>query len=404
MCLLKTLNHCIKLEKNVFTDIKEGVAHMKNFLTYLICLAALNICSADNIDDEITQRALFTSGQGGYAVYRIPAIAVTTKGTVIAVCEGRKNGRSDTGDIDLLFRRSADGGKTWSEQKLIWDDGPNTCGNPCLVVDNETDIIWLLSTHNPGPDHEKEIIDGKSTGTRTVWLIHSDDDGCSWSEAVEITSSVKQPDWTWYATGPGAGIQLTKGEHKGRLVIPCDHIEAETKKYYSHIIYSDDHGKTWKLGGSTPQDMYNECEVVELHDGRLMLNMRNYDREKKDRAYSFSDDGGLNWSDVRHDSSLIDPICQASIRRYDNSAKSYLLFSNAASTNKRLNMTVRLSYDDGKTWPISKRLYSGPSAYSCLAVLADGRIACLYENGYYERITLAVFTLDWLLDKNDSLE
>jgi sialidase-1 len=112
----------------------------------------------------------------------------------------------------------------------------------------------------------------------------------------------------------------------------------------------------------------------------------------------------LNWSDVRHDSSLIDPICQASIRRYDNSGKNYLLFSNAASTNKRLNMTVRLSYGHGKTWPVSKRLYSGPSAYSCLAVLADGRIACLYENGYYERITLAVFTLDWLLDKNDSLE
>ncbi|AQQ70479.1 Sialidase precursor [Limihaloglobus sulfuriphilus] len=377
---------------------------MNRIIIYVMFLVGLTGCFASENKEDIKQTVLFVSGKKGYSTYRIPAIAVSTKGTVIAVCEGRKNSRSDTGDIDLLVRRSVDAGDTWSEQQVIWDDGPNTCGNPCLVVDKITGTIWLLSTHNPGEDNEKEIIDDTGIGTRTVWIMHSDDDGRNWSEPVEITSSVKKPDWTWYATGPGAGIQLKKGEHKGRLVIPCDHIEADTKKYYSHIIYSDDHGKTWKLGGSTPQDMYNECEVVELDDGRLMLNMRNYDRAKKDRAYSYSGDGGLSWSDVRHDQSLIDPICQASIRRYDKSAKSYLLFSNAASTDKRLNMTVRLSCDQGKTWPDSKRLYSGPSAYSCLAVLADGRVACFYENGYYERITLAVFTLDWLLDKYESLE
>ncbi|MCA9080940.1 MAG: exo-alpha-sialidase, partial [Planctomycetaceae bacterium] len=100
------------------------------------------------------------------------------------------------------------------------------------------------------------------------------------------------PDWTWYATGPGSGIQMEAGPHQGRLVIPCDHIQAQTKHYYSHVIYSDDHGASWRLGGSSPQHQVNECEVVELDDGRLLLNMRNYDRSHKARQVAFSNDGG----------------------------------------------------------------------------------------------------------------
>jgi len=149
------------------------------------------------------------------------------------------------------------------------------------VVDRQTGTIWLLSTWNLGSDHEKRIIDGTSKDTRRVFITSSTDDGLSWAKPKEITSDVKQPDWTWYATGPGNGIQLSKGKHKGRLIIPCDHIEAGTKKYFSHVIYSDDHGRSWQLGGSTPDDMVNECAVVQLDNGDLMLNMRNYDRTKK---------------------------------------------------------------------------------------------------------------------------
>ncbi len=346
-------------------------------------------------------KVLFESGEG-YHTYRIPAMTTTTKGTILAFCEGRET-RGDAGKIDILLRRSLDNGKTWTPVQVVWSDHGNTCGNPCPVTDHETGTIWLLATHNLGEDKEKMIIQGKSQGTRTVWVCKSDDDGVTWSPPVEITQSTKKNEWTWYATGPGAGIQLTTGAYKGRLVIPCDHIEKNEKKYYSHIIYSDDHGQSWKLGGTTPQDQVNECEVVELSDGRLMLNMRNYDRAQKSRAVSYSDDGGLSWSAIQHDPALIEPICQASIRRYSFSGtsekKTCLLFSNPASSEARVNMTVRLSCDDGKTWPVSKVLYAGPSAYSCLTVLSDGTAACLYEMGqdrYYEKIAFDRFSMEWL--------
>ena len=142
-----------------------------------------------------------------------------------------------------------------------------TCGNPCAVVDQKTGTIFLLTTWNRGDDHESQIIDQKSKDTRRVFVTQSSDDGVTWTKPKEITESVKSRDWTWYATGPGSGIQIQKGRHKGRLAIPCDHIEAVTKHYYSHIIFSDDHGKTWKLGGSTPEHQVNECEVVELAKG-----------------------------------------------------------------------------------------------------------------------------------------
>lgn len=327
---------------------------------------------------------LFISGQDGYHTYRIPALAVTTKGTVLAICEGRKNSWNDSGNIDLVLKRSTDNGKTWSTLQVIWDDKGNTCGNPCAVVDRETGTIWLFSTWNRGDDHEGGIIAKTSKDTRRVFVIGSTDDGLTWSTPREVTATTKLPDWTWYATGPGSGIQIENGQHKGRLVIPCDHIEAESKKYYSHIIYSDDHGQSWKLGGTTPQDKVNECEVVELAGGQLMLNMRNYDRSQKKRQVAFSDDGGLTWKDQRHDSALVEPICQAGIERYRWPAQDkpgVIVFSNPATERGRFMMTVRASFDDGQTWPVSRLLYASPSGYSDLAVLATGEIACFYEGG-----------------------
>lgn len=358
------------------------------------------------------QQELFVSGTDGYHTYRIPALIVTPRGAVLAFCEGRKNSVSDTGDIDILLRRSTDAGRTWGPPVCIADHGPDTIGNPCPVVDHDTGTLWLLLTGNLGRDTERRILSGGSVGTRTVWVCRSDDDGITWTPPVEITSSVKDPEWTWYATGPGCGIQL----RSGRLVIPCDH-NLPDKARRSHVIYSDDHGQTWKLGGVASSDT-NECQVVERTDGTLMLNMRNYDRgtgRQFLRAVSTSTDGGLTWSPPSYPAELVEPVCQAALircldpllpRRLSASlpasgltdSPAPLLFSNPAST-RRANMTVRISYDEGRTWPIARQIYPGPSAYSALAVLPDGTVALLYERGEkgpYEKITLARFPLEWL--------
>ncbi len=350
---------------------------------------------------------VYVSGRDGYHTYRIPAIIVTTNGTVLAFCEGRKKSRSDTGDIDLLVKRSTDGGQTWSAQQLIWSDDENTCGNPAPVVDQSTGIVWLLTTWNSGGDKEDQISYAASRDTRRVFVTHSSDNGLTWAKPQEITASVKKPGWGWYATGPVNGIQLTRGAHKGRLVIPANHsasvlqTNATTAATRSHIIFSDDHGKTWQLGGSE-EEMTNESTIAELADGSLMHNMRSYHKKNR-RAVATSKDGGVTWSPVKLDDALIEPVCQASLLRCTwpgDGVKSRLLFSNPASV-KREQMTVRLSYDEGATWPVSKILHSGPAAYSCLAILPDKSIACLFERGKktpYETITLARFPVSWLED------
>ena len=327
---------------------------------------------------------LFKSGDDGYSIFRIPAMVVTNKGAILAFAEGRKNSGSDTGDIDMVLKRSVDGGETWSELQVVWDDQDNTCGNPAPVVDRETGAIFLLMTRNLGIDREPQIIDRTSKDTRRIFVTQSTDDGVTWTTPVEITKDVKQDNWTWYATGPCQGIQIVHGTYKGRLVVPCDHIEAETQKYFSHTVYSDDHGKTWKLGGTTPVDQVNECTVAEIAEGKLLLNMRNYDRTQKNRRTAVSIDGGITWNDFKADETLVEPICQASMYRYSfgRKGKSRLLFTNPADTSKRCNMTLRLSYDDGAHWTKSMVLYPGPTAYSEVVKLPNGDIGCFYEAGY----------------------
>lgn len=366
-------------------------------LTLALVLLLLPLAAAAAADAPV-ETDVYVSGEGGYHTYRIPSVIQTQKGTLLAFCEGRKRSRSDAGDIDLLLRRSTDGGLSWSEPQVVWDDGDNTCGNPCPVVDQETGTIWLLLTWNAGDVSEAKIQPGFGRDSRRVFVSHSKDDGQTWAEPQEITEKAKDKSWSWYATGPGGGIQLTRGKHKGRLVIPCDH-KLPREIGYSHVIYSDDHGQTWQLGGSTPADKCNECEVVELTDGRLLLNMRSHDKNYKARWISYSDDGGLTWSTPKQDPTLVEPICQASIRRYrwpEGDKPGVLLFSNPGTTNGREKLTIRASYDDGQSWPKSRVLYPKGSAYSCLVVLADGSIGCLYEKDGYKRIVFARFPLAWV--------
>jgi sialidase-1 len=348
------------------------------------------------------QEPLFISGQRSYAIYRIPALYTTSDGTVLAFCEGRVDGLSDSGDIDLLLRRSTDGGRTWSPQQVVWSDRGNTCGNPCIVEDRETGTLWLLLTHNLGQDSEHEIVRGTSEGTRTVWVTRSQDEGLSWDTPRELTADTKRPEWTWYATGPGVGIQMRVPPYEGRLVIPCDHQGPDG--YFSHAIYSDDSGGSWQLGGRT-EDGTNECQVIERADGSLLLNMRTHGGTlpTDQRMIATSDDGGNTWSAIEEDPVLPEPHCQASLIRYEPSdmGDRRVMFSNPASTEGRVEMTVRLSDDEGATWAFSKLVHPGPSAYSCLTVLPDGSVGLLYEKGQgspYESITFVRLPLAYLRD------
>ncbi|WP_448700082.1 exo-alpha-sialidase [Mucilaginibacter sp. AW1-3] len=326
---------------------------------------------------------IFKSGENGYSCFRIPALICTKKGNLLAFAEGRKNDCGDSGDIDLVIKRSADNGKTWSKLQVVWSDSTNTCGNPVPVQDQSTGRIWLLSTWNLGPDHEKQINDGTAKKGRCVFTLHSDNDGVTWSAPAEITAQVKKSDWTWYATGPCHGLQITVGKFAGRLVIPVNHVENKPRRNFAHVIYSDDHGATWHLGANTPQAEMNETTVAEISGGRLMLNMRNGNRAIRTRHTSISPDGGLTWSAIETDTTLIEPVCQGSLLSYFYTKnKPTLFFINPANTKSRRNVTLRMSEDDGKTWKYNMVLYPGFSAYSDIAVLNKHTIACLFEAGY----------------------
>jgi sialidase-1 len=343
---------------------------------------------------------LFVSGEDGYACYRIPAIVKANDGSILAFCEARKKGCSDTGDIDLVMKKSTDDGVTWSEMKVIWNDGENVCGNPAPVVDSETGEVHLLSTWNNGNDHESRIIDGTSMDGREIYHLRSKDAGNSWSTPKNITSTVKLPDWTWYATGPVHGIQLTSKANKGRLVIPCDHIEKDSKKYYSHTIYSDDHGKSWKLGGTTPTDQVNECTVAELSNGDLILNMRNYARKDSQvRQVALSRDGGETWTDQHFDTQLPEPRCQGAILAVGKRKNQRLLFTNPADPTARKNMTLSISWDGGLNWLKKIAIHTSHAAYSDLVEMANGDIMVFYEAGIespYETISYKIITKEQL--------
>ena len=349
----------------------------------VLCLTVISIMAPGQ---KVVDRILWKQGTGQYRNYRIPSVIVTAKGTVLAFCEGREAG--DTGDIDILLKRSADNGKTWSAETLVWNDGTNTCGNPCPVVDVETGRIWLFLTWNNGKDPENKIINKTSIDTRRPFLCYSDDDGLNWSKPADMSATLKDPSWGWYATGPGVGIQVQKGKYKGWLVIPAnnsyDDPEGKIRNgpfsYGSHVLFSEDHGKTWKMGPLIKPGC-NESQVTELSDGTLLMNMRSYNG-KYCRAVSLSADGGQSWSEIRHDLQLTESVCQASILNFGlYKGRQVHLFSNPAVPSGRTHMTLKTSFDDCKSWSNSRLIHAGPAAYSCLTRLKNGQIGLFFECG-----------------------
>ncbi|HLR31428.1 MAG TPA: sialidase family protein [Fodinibius sp.] len=383
---------------------------MQRTIRYLATgIVMIMICNSAQAQQAL-QQTLWEEGEGNYESYRIPSIIVTTNGTLLAFAEGRKE-PGDTGDIDLLLRRSFDNGKTWTDPQVVWDDGGNTCGNPNPVVDHETGRIFLFSTWNLGRDTEKEIITKTSDDTRRPYVLYSDDDGETWSEPRELTDCCKESSWGWYATGPGIGIQLEHGKYEGRLVIPANHSYDERDStvyrrfedygYGAHVLISDDHGETWQK--SEPiRPGTNESQLAELNDGTLMMNMRSYNGEYS-RAVATSADGGETWSEIEHDHQLVESQVQASIFNYgDYKDKMLMLFSNPAVPVGRTHMTLRASFDEGQHWAFAKLIHGGPSAYSSLARLPNGNIGLFFEAGTdspYETMRFVSFPPDMLFSE-----
>ena len=345
--------------------------------------------------ETLYQNIPYQQGLNGYDTFRIPAMVQTTNGTLLAFCEGRKNSSSDTGDIDIVLRRSFDGGNTWQPLQVVWSDSINTCGNPTAVFDQSNGRVWLFMTHNLGWDTQTEIIDGTSDGVRTIWSCYSDNNGASWSTPVNRFSEVQPPDTRWDATGPGNGIQLIYGSHAGRLIIPA----------IGRNIQSDNHGATWTQSGYLPSGS-GEATIAELDYGTLMRNDRassTYYKQFNRRVVSYSYNHGTSWTSLQVRDDLVCPICQASINTHNipGASNDMLVFSNPAATT-RIKMTVKISNSNGGTWEDQKLIYPADSAYSSLASMSDGNIGLLYENGDgwpYHRITFARFSPEWIKKK-----
>jgi sialidase-1 len=362
---------------------------------------------------QVEPRELFRAGEGGYALYRIPGIAATGTGALLAYCEARKNERGDWGTIDVLLRRSVDGGRTWESPRRIADPPP-VPKNPVAVRQNlarEGEVTVnnpvAIADRSPGVVHFLYCVE-----YARCFYMRSEDDGRTFSRAVDITSAFEafrpEYDWKVLATGPGHGIRL----RGGRLLVPV-WLSTGTGGHAHRpscvsVIYSDDGGKRWQRGEIVAADPRppnpSETAAVELSDGSVMLNIRHEGPDRR-RAVSVSRNGATGWSPARFDPQLPDPVCMGSLVRLSGPPRSRILFSNLnrGEDRQRKNLTVRLSYDECRTWAHSRTLEPGASGYSDLAVLADESIFCFYERGgagdtpsRTRSLTLARFDLDWL--------
>jgi sialidase-1 len=360
---------------------------------------------------------VFVPRADGFAQIRIPSVVVTRHGTVFAFAEGRA-AKTDQARNKILLKRSGDGGKTWGKLGIIADDGDNSLNNPCALVERETGTVWLMYQRYPAGIAERNPkLETGYEGDKVVrnLLIHSEDDGVTWSRSADVTRQTKRRGGvTTVASGPGIGIQLRHGKHAGRMLFPCN--EGPWEQWNIYCVYSDDRGKTWRMGDLAPRNLIdspdrgkhstvNEAQIVELKDGSVRFNARRWAGPHL-RKTCVSADGGTIWSRVKDAPELRDPSCMASVLRFSDpadGARSRILFSGPQS-EKRENGTVFLSYDEGATWPVRRVLCLGSFGYSCLTKFKDGTIGCLYEADGATRIVFARLTLDWLSNGEDRLE
>jgi len=333
---------------------------------------------------------LFNATQNNaVSCYRIPALVTATNGDLIVAIDERVPSCQDlrgSRDINIVMRRSHDHGNTWSQIVTVADypDGISA-SDPSMIVDEVTGAIFLFYNYMD-LDKEKDVY--------YLHVVRSDDHGLSWNEPEDITYQIAKPEWhnDFKFITSGRGIQTSKGKLL-HCMVNLDH--------GLHLFGSDDHGASWYLI-DTPIKPGNESKVVELADGSWMINSRANGRRK--RFVHVSNDMGASW-ETRAEPKLIDPGCNGSIIRFTSTKEGHdrnrLLFSNAKMKKGRMNMTVRISYDEGKTWSEGKTIYPGSSAYSTMTILESGDVGLMFEKDYYTENLYVTFSLEWLTGGND---
>jgi sialidase-1 len=388
--------------------------------SFLSCLISDKIAWSRKYPDPIRNESspamtsgttkVFEAGMNGFVSIRIPSVVVSKSTALLAFAEGRAADQ-DQAYNKIILRRSFDLGATWSDVKVIAEDGNAALNNPCAVLEEKSGAVFLTYQSYPGTLSERSgQIETGYDGDRIVrcWLISSTDDGASWSVPREITRNAKRENTvTTIASGPGIGIQLTGGSHAGRLVFPFN--EGPFGSWNIYSVYSDDRGLSWNIGEVAPgglievngkrNSQVNECQVVELDDGKLMMNSRRWGGAKVRKA-ALSMDGGQTWGPVIDVPELVDPSCMGSIIRCRNPEEnkpSLLLFS-GPNSDKRSNGTIFISEDQGQTWAKSKVIEPGLFAYSCLVELPDSSVGCLYEAEDMSKILWTKIPVRSLLD------
>ncbi|MBN2021973.1 MAG: exo-alpha-sialidase [Pirellulales bacterium] len=352
---------------------------------------------------DFFENEVYASGMEGYHTFRIPAIVRAQNGALLAFAEGRKNSTSDSGDIDMVLRRSFDNGLTWDPMQLIWSNATGVAGNPCPVIDQATGDVVLVTIHET-PGATQTTIRNGTFGERVYYVQRSADTGATWTDPVQITAT-DAIDPRWLAGGPNHGIQLEYGEHAGRLVIAGNHSTGSAlSTNQCHVLYSDDGGVSWNLGavGAAAPDIYvSEVAAVELLDERIYFTIRDqHGPSTGTRAYTTSSDAGLSFdTPAQIDPTILAPVCHGSILRFSQTAwgdADNRIIQSYPYSSARENVLVRSSFDETATWNQGRVIYEGPSAYTDLVRTADDRIGLLYERDDYASITFASFTPGWL--------
>jgi sialidase-1 len=340
---------------------------------------------------------VYTSGADGYQIYRIPAIETAPDGSLLAFAEARKYGGSDPGfgkqDIDLVLKRSADGGLTWSPMKVIEDPGELwSAANPATVVDRKTGRVWVLYLRSK----PQRSTDTSRPGTDDMQTLarYSSAHGLTWSDPIDLTKvarDYRDPNWQASVVGPGGAIQTKTG----RLVAPV----WKVKPCGVFTIFSDDHGQTWQRGGLVPGEQGgDEDQVVELADGRLLLDIRQNGGPR--RLLATSSDAGQTWSEPRP-GEVVTPVACAIERLTLQSAgddRDRIIWTGPKGPGRK-TLVARVSYDEGQSFPNERLIADEPAAYSDLTLLPDKTVGVLWERGDYRFITFTRLSLGFLEPK-----